>query len=353
MRIFGVVMAGGSGTRFWPLSRKKQPKQLLNLSGKDYMINEAVDRLATVTDYKNIFVVTNSTIAEKTFNTLNGRLERKMILDEPAIRNTAACIGFSAIEILEKYGDGVMVITPSDAYIKNADAFTKVLKTAISVADKEDVLVTVGIKPEFPATGYGYIKFSGDGEVKTVEKFVEKPNKETAERYLADGGYLWNSGMFIWKASVILDKIRTLLPEIYEKLQLIAKSFGKEDEREVVNSIYPTIPSISIDYGVMEHANDIRVIPADIGWSDVGDWNMLGVLNPLDENGNVRVGDTVCLDTKNSVIYAENKLVATIGLDDVIVVQTGDAILVCSREKAQEIKKISEKLSKENREDLT
>lgn len=353
MRIFGVVMAGGSGTRFWPLSRKKQPKQLLNLSGKDYMINEAVDRLASVTDYENIFVVTNSAIADKTFSVLNGRLDRDRILDEPAIRNTSACIGYSAIKILKNYGDGVMVITPSDAYIKNESAFTKVLKTAVGVAESENALVTVGIKPEFPATGYGYIKYNGDGEVKTVEKFVEKPNKSTAETYLKEGGYLWNSGMFVWKASVILEKIRLLLPDVYEKLQVIAESFGKEDEREVTSKIYPEIPSISIDYGVMERADGIKVIPADIGWSDVGDWNMLGVLNPADENGNVKVGDAVLLDTKNSVVYSENKLIATIGLDDIIVVQTGDAILVCSREKAQDIKKISEILAKENREDLT
>ncbi|MDE6411202.1 MAG: mannose-1-phosphate guanylyltransferase, partial [Clostridia bacterium] len=198
MKTYGVVMAGGGGTRFWPLSRKDTPKQLLNLSGKDIMVNEAIDRLAHIADYKDIFVVTNVSQKKKMLGLLNGRLSENHILAEPAARNTAACIGYAAMEIVKKYGDGIMVITPSDAYIRHESVFAEVLKTAVKAAEDTDKLVTIGITPTFPATGYGYIQYAkSNTPVKSVLRFVEKPNKETAEEYLKGGDFVWNSGMFI------------------------------------------------------------------------------------------------------------------------------------------------------------
>ena len=226
MKIYGVIMAGGGGTRFWPLSRKKTPKQLLNLSGKELMINEAVDRLSLVTEKSNIFVVTNTSQAEQMLKATSGRIEPDHLLIEPAARNTAACIGYSAFEIIKKYGDGIMVITPSDAYIRNNEEFARVLRIAIDEAEQTDSLLTVGITPTYPATGYGYINFeTSKNPIKNVLKFVEKPNRETAQTYLLDGSYVWNSGMFIWKASVILKYFKQFLPDIYINLEKSARKW--------------------------------------------------------------------------------------------------------------------------------
>lgn len=205
MRTFGVIMAGGGGTRFWPLSRQAEPKQLLNLSGKDLMINETIDRVATVCDKSDIFIVTNVTQASKMEDVTDGRVKNDHILREPAARNTAACIGYAAFEIIKKYGDGVMCIFPSDHYIQKQEAFTQTLKEAIEVAEGGS-LVTMGITPTYPCTGYGYIRFdkSEDHIAKKVVEFKEKPDLATAEKYVASGEYAWNSGMFVWKASVIL-----------------------------------------------------------------------------------------------------------------------------------------------------
>lgn len=353
MKTFGVIMAGGGGTRFWPLSRKDTPKQLLNLSGKDIMINEAIDRLALICDYKDIFIVTNRTQERQLLSLLNGRVDSERILAEPAARNTAACIGFAAIHILKKYGDGIMVITPSDAYIKDTENFAEVVKRAVKTAEETDKLVTIGIKPNFPSTGYGYIQCEKtDRAVKNVLRFVEKPNEETAKKYLKSGDFLWNSGMFVWRVSTILDMIQTYLPEIYSCIERIAESFGTEKELETINSIYPTIPSISVDYGIMEQSKDIVVVPGDFGWNDVGSWDMFHVLHKEDAEGNIQVGETLALGTTRTIIYSSSKLVTALGVDNLVIVETPDAILVCNKDKAQDIKQIVEELKCNGKEDV-
>jgi mannose-1-phosphate guanylyltransferase len=353
MDIFGVIMAGGGGTRFWPLSRKQTPKQLLNLSGKDVMVNETIDRLSQVAKNENIYIVTNSTQVDKMKNVTNGRVLSDNILSEPAARNTAACIGYAAIKIVKKYGDGIMVITPSDAYIKNNKEYANVLSKAISRAQTTDDLVTVGITPTFPATGYGYIRFEKNENVaKKVIQFVEKPDQATAEGYLKTGEYVWNSGMFIWKASVILDKFKQLLPDIYDDLCKIEFAIDTNKENEVLNEVYPKIRSISIDYGIMEKSTNISVVPGDFGWNDVGSWDMMGVLHDADKDGNITVGDTINIQTTNSIVYSSGKLVATVGVDNLVVVETPDAILVCPKDKAQDVKKIVEKLKEQGRGEL-
>ena len=353
MKIYGVIMAGGGGTRFWPLSRQAPPKQLLNLSGKDLMVNEAIDRLSKTASKDDIFIVTNKTQVAKMLEATNGRIQKNHILSEPSARNTSACIGYAAMEIVKKYGDGIMVITPSDAYIKNETEFTRILGIAVKAAEEKDALVTVGITPTFAATGYGYIKFQKSGEnVLKVLEFKEKPDEATAKKYVESGEYAWNSGMFIWKASTILKKFEKYLPEIYEDLQKIGDAMNTADELKVIEEIYPKINSISVDYGIMEKADDVFVVPGEFGWNDVGSFDMLGVLHEGDEKGNIKIGDQINIDSKNCITYSSGRLVATIGLENVVVIETGDAVLVCDKNKVQDVKKVVEQLKKDGRNEL-
>ena len=350
--VFGVVMAGGGGTRFWPLSRRRAPKQLLNLSGKEIMVNEAVDRLAQVTAYKNIYIVTNCDQAETMTRIAGGRVRSEHILSEPAARNTAACIGYAAMKISHDKRDGVLIVTPSDAYIRDNLSFAGTLEQAVAAA-QTGKLVTIGITPTFPATGYGYIRYTDTQDTaKPVKQFVEKPPLAKAEEYLASGRYVWNSGMFVWRASVILRKIQQLLPDLYEGLEKIAAAFGTPEEAHVLHEVYPSLPSVSVDYGILERTDDILVVPGEFGWNDVGSWDMLGALHPSDANGNVSVGDVLPVDVGNSVLYSSGRLIAAIGVEDLVVVETPDAVLVCKKSEAQNVKKIVDKLKEEGREEL-
>ncbi len=353
MKTYGVIMAGGGGTRFWPLSRHEVPKQLLNLSGKDKMINETIDRVSTLADNDDIFVVTNVDQVPGMKDATKGRLREDHILSEPSARNTAACIGYAALEIVEKYGDGIMCIFPSDHFIKDEQAFTRILKEAIEVA-KGDSLVTLGITPTFPSTGYGYIKFDKSETTldKKVIEFKEKPDEATAKEYVSSGEYSWNSGMFVWKASVILDEMKKLLPDVYECLEKIGVAMNSANEKQVIESIYPTIPSISIDYGIMEKSDKVRVISAEMGWNDVGSWDNLGVLYEADENGNITAGDFLGIDTKNCITYSGKRLISTIGVEDLIIVETDDAIMVIDKSRAQDVKKIVDALKDQDRKEL-
>ena len=360
MNKFGVVMAGGGGTRFWPLSRKERPKQLLNLSGKDLMVNETLDRLANSIERENLFIVTNVTQAKLMKEETIGKMNPEHILSEPAARNTAACIGYAAMEIVKKHNDGVMVIVPSDHFIKNEKEFTSIINAAIETAEKTDALVTIGINPSFPATGYGYIKAKtgsvteiGDANHKTyshVEEFVEKPDLETAKKYLAEGGYSWNSGMFIWKASTILSYMEKLLPDVYACLVKIGDAMNTEDEEKVIEEVYPVIPKISIDYGIMERADNVLVISGEFGWNDIGSLDMLNIMKDADENGNVAYGEQLLLDTKDCIVYGNDKMIATIGLSDMIIVQTADALLICPKDRAQDVKNVVEILKEQGKD---
>lgn len=357
MKKYGVIMAGGGGTRFWPLSRQKTPKQLLNLTGKEIMVNEAIDILSYTANINDIFIVTNSAQFEPMIQVTTGRINQNHILSEPAARNTAACIGYAAMEIVKKYGDGVMIITPSDAYIKDTAAFTRTLAEAADAAEKTGKLVTIGITPTFPATGYGYIRFdkTQQGTAKTAAEFKEKPDEETAKAYLAAGSYAWNSGMFVWKASVILKKYEQLIPDIYADLNKIGDAMGTEAEKDTIANVYPNIRKISVDYAIMEPSaanGDVLVVPGEFGWNDVGSWDMMGVLHDEDENGNITVGDTITINTTNSIVYSGKKLVAAVGVDNLVIVETPDAIMVCNKDKAQDVKLIVDKLNAENRKEL-
>ena len=339
-------MAGGSGTRFWPLSRKERPKQLLNLSGKDVMLNEAIDRLSTITSKDNVFIVTNAKQVPPVKAVTKDKIRDENILSEPDARNTAACIGYAAVEILKRHGDGIMVITPADHYIKNVPELTRLFNLAVTTAERTNKLITIGITPTYPSTGFGYIQSeNNDLEVKPVLSFKEKPDLKTAEKYITSGDYTWNSGMFIWKASVILDKFKEFVPDIYEDLIEIQNALGTEKEQETLYKIYPNIRKISIDYAVMEPAsikNEVLVIPGDFGWNDIGSWDMLDVLHPTDENGNISIGDAIQIETSNTYIYSTSRTVTTLGVENLIIVETPDALMITTKERAQDVKKIVE-----------
>lgn len=351
-KVYGVIMAGGGGTRFWPLSTKARPKQLLSLSGKEAMINETADRIFKVADKENVFAVTSVLQADELIKIAKGRIKAENVLKEPSARNTAACIGYAAAYILKKFGDGVMIVTPSDAFVKDEEEYARVLRLAVSAAEKGGI-VTVGITPTFPATGYGYIRFAaGEGEVKKVERFVEKPSLEKAEEYLKSGKYVWNSGVFVFRASVIEEELKKHLPEVYAPIEEIKKAVGTPEEKEVLNRIYPQIPSVSIDYGVMEKTDSISVIPASFGWNDVGSFDMLKVFHAQDENGNISVGDNVIIDSKETTVYSTGRTVAVLGADNLVVVETPSAVLVIDKSRVQEVKRITDELKARGKEEL-
>ena len=255
MKIYNVIMAGGGGTRFWPLSRQAHPKQLLNLSGDDALINETIKRINSLTDKENLFIVTNEKQIDLLKDTVGDLCEHTNVLPEPSARNTAAAIGYAAFNIMKKHGDGVMCVYPADHYIKNEVEFTNILNKAIKVANESEKLVTIGISPTFPSTGYGYINFDKEIEYNNVAydvvEFVEKPNYEKAKSYVQSGKYVWNSGMFVWKVSKILEDFKRYLPKVYDKLEKLSEFIGTDKEEKMLQEIYPTIPSISIDYGIM------------------------------------------------------------------------------------------------------
>lgn len=357
MNRYGVIMAGGGGTRFWPLSRQKTPKQLINLSGNDLMVNEAIDRMNRVIDKTHIYVITSEIQAPAMAEATKEKISFRNILSEPAARNTAACIGYSAMEIVKKRGDGVMIITPADHYIENVDELTNIFKLALKTAEENDKLVTIGLKPTFPSTGFGYIKFddSDTNNVKPVVEFVEKPDEAIANKYIEEGNYLWNSGMFIWKASLILEKLKENVPDIYEDLYQIGEAMNTSKEREVLNQIYPNIRKISIDYAVMEpcaKGNEVLVIPGDCGWNDVGSFDMMDILHEPDEDKNVFIGDVVGVDVKDSVMYSTSRTLTAVGVDNLVIVETPDAVMVCRKDRAQDVKKIVDELKNRGKKEL-
>ena len=355
MKNIGVIMAGGGGTRFWPLSRVGMPKQVLNIMGGDTMINLTISRCEGLIEEKDTFIVTNARQKDVLNKVLKEGVPSENILLEPHARNTAPCILLAALKLRSIYGDGVMAVFSSDHYISDEPGFRRVFEAAIDAAVARDKLVTIGITPSFASTGYGYIEYdmdSGQSGVYEATRFVEKPDREKAEGYLRSGNYLWNSGMFVWKISTIISQFERFLPRIYEQMQRYASAMGTGDEDTALREAYESIQPISIDYGIMERSNEVLVIPGDFGWNDVGSWDALANVFPPDASGNVVKADYLGIDTRGCVIYGQDEFVATIGLTDMIVVHTSDALLVCPKDRAHDVKKIVEALRKEGREDL-
>lgn len=359
MEKYGVIMAGGGGTRFWPLSRVSTPKQFLNITGDDSMINDTIKRIVDIIPPEKILIVTNKAQQKMLSEVVMEQIPRENILVEPMGRNTAACVGFAALVIAHRSKDAVMGVFPSDHYIKNTAEFQRVLTAAYNAAENADKMVTMGITPTFASTGYGYIKYDRVNAISAGEKtgyevmeFVEKPDGAKARSYLDSGNYLWNSGMFVWKTSLIRASFERFLPRLYRRLTDLEQYIGTEKEEEMLQEIYPTLPSISLDYGVMERAEDVMVIPGDFSWNDVGCWDSLGSVFPPDEKGNIMKGDIIDIETKDSILYSNRRLIAAVGLEDMIVVETCDALLVCPKRKAQDVKKVVDELQNMGREEL-
>lgn len=354
MKRTALIMAGGRGERFWPKSRKTLPKQFLSLTGDGKtMIQLTVERILPLVEMDDIYIVTNKDYRQLVREQLPEIPERN-ILCEPVGRNTAPCIGLGAMHINQKYDDAVMMVLPSDHLIKQKKLFVDILGQACEIAEEDGNIVTVGITPSYPETGYGYIKFLTEkkkGSAFKVEKFVEKPNMEKAKEYLASGDYLWNSGMFMWKVSTILNKMQTLLPQIYQKLTQIGEAIGTPEEDKVLQEIFPTVESISVDYGILEKTDSIYTLPGDFGWDDVGSWLAVSRVRGTDENNNVLTGNVLAVDTTDCVVEAQEKLIATVGLKNLIVVDTKDAMLICEKEKANDIKKVLETLRNDDRQE--
>ena len=350
--LYGVLMAGGTGTRFWPRSRKASPKQVLNIVQERTMIQATVDRLEGLVDANRLLIVTNAQQKVLINEQLPELADENFVL-EPFGRNTAPCIGLAAAHIAAHDPDGVMVVLPADHLITDVKTFQSALQTAADHAVEHDGLVTLGIMPYEPATGYGYIQ-SGDQvaennghAVYRVQSFAEKPNLETAKRFLESGGFFWNSGMFIWKASTILKEISQQLPDIYEPLQEVQACIGQDNYQAKLEEMYQQIRGISIDFGVMQEASNVFVIPTEMGWNDVGSWATVYDISEKDEQGVAsETKNLINVDSKNCYAYSPDKAVALVGVEDLMVVDTGDAILICKRDAAQSVKDVVESLKK-------
>lgn len=359
-----VIMAGGAGERFWPLSRRHRPKQLLRLTGERSMLQDSVERVSGLVGRENIYIVTGEDQAPLVEKALPD-LPPQNILREPMGRDTAACLALSLAHVCNCDTDPTMAVMTADHCIGQPDRFEADCRAAFTVAELEDVLVTFGIQPTRPETGFGYIELGEqiaerDGsKVFRVRRFREKPDQDTARTFLEAGNFLWNSGMFVWRCSVLREAMAKHAPFLARAAGEMAAAIGQPDERERIAGVFGRLPKISVDYAIMENAENVRCVRAAFDWDDVGAWSALTRLHPTDDDGNVVLANAVTIDTSDSIIFSgeggasgEGPLVATLGVKDLVVVVSEDAILVCPRDQAQRIKEVVKKLRESKREDF-
>ncbi|MFC2135864.1 mannose-1-phosphate guanylyltransferase [Bacteroidota bacterium] len=354
MELYAVIMAGGVGSRFWPRSKQKKPKQLIRIFGENTMIQDTVYRLEELIPNDRIFVITNKTQKPRVLDQLPD-LPAENIIDEPFGKNTAACIGLASVIIKKRCKDAVTIVLAADHLIEDRVKFLDNIRIGAEYAYASKGLITIGIPPTRPETGYGYIQFDEMEVAKEIHKvitFAEKPNLSTAERFIKSGDFLWNSGMFIWRTDVILNEIKKYMPELYHGLETIKKSVDTSDFPNVLMNVYSQLKSISIDYGIMEKSENVYLIKGSFDWSDVGSWETVYELSPKDDEGNVKIGDVYAEKTFNSYIFAPQKFAAVIGVEDLVVINTKDSLLICHRDKTQDVKQVVDYLKLKDKNEL-
>jgi mannose-1-phosphate guanylyltransferase len=346
-----VLLAGGRGTRFWPRSRMRTPKQLLNITGRQTMLRETVSRLAPLFIPRNFWAVTNIEQASAVRRELRG-IPASHILAEPVGRNTAAAIGLAAFHLAHDEGDALMAVLPSDSYVKDAAEYRRLVRAALDLARTPGHLVVLGIPPTRPETGYGYIEASeaaarpGGVAAYTVRRFTEKPELPVARRYLSAGRYFWNAGMFFWRASTFLENLQRFLPATHAALADLAETIGTRKYAAALRRIYPRLDNISVDYAIMEPATrdartpSVFMLPAKIGWSDIGSWQAVFELLAAHPGANVSASPLLALDATGNYFWSPKKFVAAVGVNNLVVVETVDAILICPRDRSQDVSKI-------------
>lgn len=350
--IYAVIMAGGAGTRFWPKSKISKPKQFLKLFGNQTMIQKTVSRLKGFIEPKNVMVITNEGYMDHVREQLP-ELRKSFLVGETIGRNTAPCVASATALLYKENPEAVMIVLPADHEIADEREFLRILKSAAEASDKDEALLTIGIEPDRPETGYGYIQRSGEKksdyfgkDIYDVLKFEEKPNLERAEQFLSSGDYLWNSGIFIWKVKTIKKAFQKHLPEVHEKIEtLIGSSCNQED----IDQFYHSCPSISIDYGIMEKAENVQVVPGSFGWNDVGSWKAVHDLSPKDKHGNAK-GDSRVLfhRSESNLIHSDSgKLITMVGVENIGFIETEDTILIIDLDDAQEVKELYEKIKRD------
>ena len=351
-----VMMAGGIGSRFWPRSRAALPKQLINIFDNRSMLQMTYDRVIDFVDNDKILVITNNDLVRIVKEQLPSLPDRN-IIGEPIGRNTAPCVALAATIIKKraKNNDEIMVVLPADHLIEEKTKFRETIEAGAQYAMENDCLLTLGIKPSYPETGYGYIQKndkistidSYDKSVYRVKTFAEKPNKETAEVFLKSGDFLWNSGMFIWKVRAIMREIDEQLPKLNEELYKVKDKIDTELMDEAILDVYSKTKSISIDYGIMENAQKVCVLETSFGWNDVGSWEAVYNISDKDENSNAIVAkDVIVKDSKNNYIFSSKKLVALVNVENLVVVETEDALLICNKDNSQRVKEVVDSLQR-------
>jgi len=348
--LYPIIIAGGQGTRLWPVSRRKSPKQIRPFLNGKTLLNKTYGRLLKIVPKEQIFLSTTKELADEAKRETPGILEEH-VLSEPVRRDTAAALGLALFKLYKKDKDSVFVYINADNFVKNEDEYARILKSGEKVIEENphNVLL-IGVRPEYPETGYGYIKMgqkvqsAGSEAIYKVEKFVEKPDLAAAEKFLQEKNYLWNPTLIIAKTEYFLSLYEKHLPEMFEKLQEI--NIGGE-----IDKIFPQIKSISIDYGILEKEKEMLVLPADFGWADIGHWRAVWDLLATGGEDNVEIGKHIHIDSRGNLIYSSSgKLVATVGLSNMLIVETEDAIMMCPKDRAQEVKRLVKKLEEEGME---
>ena len=352
-KTYVLLMAGGKGTRFWPLSREEHPKQLLKLFSSKTLVEETYERIHPIVPNDRVIIATSRILGPKMMQ-LFPSIPKENFVIEPVPKSTAACIGYVSMLVENRDPDGIVIALPSDHYVADPQGFLDHLESAVAYA-KTGNIVTLGITPTHPETGYGYIRFgefvtledapSVKHRARRIDSFVEKPDRQTAVSYLSAGRYLWNSGIFIFQAKVMLEEIELHLPGLYEGIQELKAILGRPDERRLRERIWEQLPNISIDYGVMEKSRRVLVIPSSFGWSDVGTWRAL-INFPTDEQGNFKHGNVISLNSRRNVLYSNHGLLAVLGLEEMAVVVTKEAVLVVPLDRTEEVRDIVEELHK-------